>query len=410
LQRQVVVTGIGVLSPLGDSPAALHRALCEGASEGTSRLAPIEGFAVEGLPMGRAVELRGFDPARYLGDGNFRPLDRTGLLAACAARLALDDAGWGGDAVAGGELALLVGTVFGSVRTIAEFDRRGLQAGPLYVKPFDFANSVINAAAGQTAIWHHLRGPNSTVSAGTASGVQAIALGADLVAEGRVEVALAGGAEELCWESFLAFSRAGMVANGDGTPRPFDAARGGFALGEGAAFLVLESAAGAAARGARVLATVLGHGAAFDPSQGGDARSGAGAVARAVRSALAQAGLEAEDVSAVSAAASGHPRADDAEARGLAGALGMRVASVPVTAPKGVLGECLGASGALQAAAMVAAMEAGELPGVAGFAAAAPGFPLWAISNDTTPVDITVGLVDGVGLDGPCCALLLGKG
>src|SRR6185295_10642965 len=81
--RRVVVTGMGVLSPLGDSPAALHRALCEGASH----LAPIEGFAVEGLPMDRAVELRGFDPARYLGEGNFRPLDRTGLLAACAARL-----------------------------------------------------------------------------------------------------------------------------------------------------------------------------------------------------------------------------------------------------------------------------------------------------------------------------------
>lgn len=405
MRRRVVVTGMGVLSPLGDSPAALHRALCGGASH----LGPVEGFAIEGLPTNRAVELRGFDPARYLGEGNFRPLDRTGLLAACAARLALDDAGWTGDAVAGGELALLVGTTFGSLRTIAEFDRRGLEAGPLYVKPFDFANSVINAAAGQTAIWHHLRGPNSTVSAGTASGVQAIALGADLVAEGRVEVAIAGGAEELCWESFVAFSRAGMVANGDGTPRPFDAERSGFALGEGAAFLVLESGEGATTRGARVLAEVLGHGAAFDPSQGTDERRGAEAVARAVKLALEHAGLQAEDVNAVSAAASGHRRADVAEARGLAAALGMSVASVGVTAPKGAFGECLGASGALQAVALLAAMEAGELPGVAGFTAAPPGFPLWAISDQTTPVDLAVGLVDGVGLDGPCCALLLGR-
>ena len=405
MPRRVVVTGVGVLSPLGDSPAALHRALCGGASH----LAPVEGFAVEGFSMNRAVELRGFDPARYLGEGNFRPLDRTGLLAACAARLALDDSGWTGDAVASGELALLVGTMFGSLRTIAEFDRRGLQAGPLYVKPFDFANSVINAAAGQTAIWHHLRGPNSTVCAGTASGVQAIALGADLVAEGRVEVAIAGGAEELCWESFVAFSRAGVVANGDGTPRPFDEKRSGFALGEGAAFLVLESGEGAAARGARVLAEVLGHGEAFDPSQGTDERRGAETVTRAVRLALEHAGLQAEDVSVVSAAASGHRRADAAEARGLAAALGMSVASVGVTAPKGAFGECLGASGALQAVALLAAMEAGELPGVAGFTTAPPGFPLFAISDQTTPVDLAVGLVDGVGLDGPCCALLLGR-
>ena len=410
MARDVVVTGLGVLSPLGDSAAALHRALCDAPGTPARHLAPVEGFSAEGMPSARAVELRGFDPARYLGDANFRPLDRTGQLAACAARLALDDSGWSGAAAAERELALIVGTVYGSVHTIAEFDRRGVEAGWLYVKPFDFANSVINAAAGQTAIWHHLRGPNSTVSAGTASGVQAIALAADLVAGGRVDVALAGGAEELCWQSFLAFARAGMSANGDGTPRPFDSKRSGFALGEGAAFLVLESAEGAAGRGARVLARVLGHGSAFDPSQGRDEESGAGAVARAVRLALAHAGVEADAVGAVSAAASGHRAADRCEAAGLAAALGAHAADVPVTAPKGALGECLGASGALQAVALVAALQAGELPGTAGYGVTDEGFPLRGVRDETQPIDAAIGLVDGVGLDGPCCALLLGRG
>ena len=403
--RGVVITGVGVLSPLGDSAEALHRALCDG----VDARRPVEGFAVDGLPVQEAVELRGFDPARYLGDANFRPLDRTCLLAACAARLALVDAGWSAEAVGEGELALLVGTMYGSVRTIAEFDRRGLEAGPLYVKPFEFANSVINAAAGQTAIWHHLRGPNSTVSAGTASGVQAIALGADMVAEGRCAVALAGGAEELCFESFLSFCRAGALTSGGEGARPFDARRRGFVLGEGAAFLVLESAEGAAARGARTLGTVLGHGAAFDPSQGDDGASGARALSRAVRLALASAGLDPSAVAAVSTAASGHPHADRKEACGLAMALGSRVATVPVTAPKGVFGECLGASGALQAAAMLAAMEAGVLPGVPGFTSGDAGFPLAAASPAPVAVDLAVGLVNGVGLDGPCCSLLLGR-
>jgi len=360
LQRQVVVTGIGVLSPLGDSPAALHRALCEGARGGTSHMAPIEGFAVEGLPMGRAVELRGFDPARYLGDGNFRPLDRTGLLAACAARLALDDAGWGGDAVAGGELALLVGTVFGSLRTIAEFDRRGLQAGPLYVKPFDFANSVINAAAGQTAIWHHLRGPNSTVSAGTASGVQAIALGADLVAEGRVEVALAGGAEELCWESFLAFSRAGMVANGDGTPRPFDAARGGFALGEGAAFLVLESAERARRRGARTYARLAGWGLGCDATH--LTKPDAPGQARALRQALRLAGLQPRDVGYCNAHGTATRIGDVVERDALAEVWGGDLDRLRVSSTKALHGHLLGAAGALEAVATVLALHRRALP------------------------------------------------
>jgi 3-oxoacyl-(acyl-carrier-protein) synthase len=430
MRRAVVITGIGVLSPLGDSAAALHRALCDGAAA----VGPVEGFAVDGLPGARAVELRGFDPGRYLGaDGNFRPLDRTGQLAACAARLALDDAGWDSAAVGERELALVVGTMYGSVRTIAEFDRRGIQAGPLYVKPFDFANSVINAAAGQTAIWHHLRGPSSTVSAGTASGVQAIALGADLVADGRAEVVVAGGAEELCFESLVSFARAGLLANhegepeagasvaerasgqpvgravnGDGPPRPFDGQSGGLLLGEGAAFLVLESAEGAAARGARVLGSVLGHGAAFDPSQGGDLAIGARAVERAVRLALAHADLPPPAVGAVAAAAGGHRATDAREAAGLQAALGEHAATVPVVAPKGSFGECLGASGALQAVTLIAAMHAGELPGTAGFRAAA-GFPLGGVSAASRPLDAAVGLVDGVALDGPCCALLLGR-
>ena len=403
MRAEVVVTGLGVVSPLGDSAAALHGALLAG----RTAFAPISGFPVDGAGPREAAEVAGFDPARYLGDANFRPLDRTGLLAACAARLALADAGWGAGA-GPAELSLVLGTMYGSVRTIAEFDRRGMQAGPLYVKPFDFANSVINAAAGQTAIWHDLRGANSTVSTGNTSGVQALAVAADLVASGRAAVALAGGAEELCFESLVAFARSGALLPAGEAPRPFDARRRGFALGEGAAFLVLETAEGAAARGARVLARVLGHGSAFDASQGRDPASAARAVGRAVRIALGDAGLDAADVDAVSASASGHPAADRAEAAGLAAALGEHARALPVTAPKGAFGECLGASGALQAAALVAAMGAGELPGVPGLAEPEAGFALAAASATPSRGALGVALLDGVGLDGPCCAVLLG--
>jgi 3-oxoacyl-[acyl-carrier-protein] synthase II len=404
--QDVVVTGIGVLSPLGDSAAALHTAL----RDGVDALGPITAFPTDGLPRARGVELRDFDPARYLGDANFRPLDRTGLLAACAARLALVDAGLGEEDLSAREVGLFVGTNFGSVRTIAEFDRRGLEAGPLYVKPFDFANSVINAAAGQTAIWHHLRGPSSTVSAGAASGVQAIALAADAVAEGRAEVALAGGAEELSFESLLSFARAGLLASDGEAPRPFDARGTGFVLGEGAAFLVLEAADRAAARGARTLARVLGHGAAFDPSQGTNLATGRRAVARAVRLALDDANVAPEAVDAVSAAASGSRCGDLREAAGLGDALGARAATVAVTAPKALLGECLGASGALQAAALVAAMGAGELPGVPRFERGADGFGLGGVRSQPVARELRVGLVDGVGFDGPCCVVVLGRG
>src|SRR5581483_9102239 len=203
MRRRVVVTGAGVVSPLGDSAAALHAALMVG----RCALAPSDLVAGSALHAGA---IAAFDPQRYLGDANFRPLDRTGQLATVAARLALDDAGLDAAAVGAREVGLVLGTTYGSVRTIAEFDRRGIEVGPLYVKPFDFANSVINAAAGQTAIWHQLRGPSSTVACGAASGVAALALAADMIASGRADVVLAGGAEELSFESLVSFARMGL--------------------------------------------------------------------------------------------------------------------------------------------------------------------------------------------------------
>ncbi|MFP3940935.1 MAG: beta-ketoacyl synthase N-terminal-like domain-containing protein, partial [Thermoanaerobaculia bacterium] len=221
--REVVVTGTGVVSCLGDCLAAVHRALVAG----ERGLGPPEAeeLAALGAPAG---EVRGFDAAAYAGAGNYRPLDRTGRLAVAAAALALEAGGWGPEERRERRMGLVLGTMFGSVRTIAEFDRRALTAGPNYVKPFDFANSVINAAAGQAAIWHGLPGVNATVAGGTGAGVQALAQAGDLVAAGRAEAVLAGGADELCLESFLGFHRAGLLcgSNGQGSaprPVPFDA-------------------------------------------------------------------------------------------------------------------------------------------------------------------------------------------
>ena len=175
-ERRVVVTGMGVLSALGDSPRSLHEALCEG----RSGVQPVSWEEADGMPellFGR-VE---FDPRTYLPDGNLRPLDRTGRLAVASAGLALADAGWTAEALEETEVGFVAGTMFGSVHTIAGFDRRAMEAGPNYAKPMEFANSVINAAAGQTAIWHNLWGINATISGGTASGAQAIAYASDLI-------------------------------------------------------------------------------------------------------------------------------------------------------------------------------------------------------------------------------------
>jgi 3-oxoacyl-[acyl-carrier-protein] synthase II len=409
--RRVMVTGAGVVSPLADSTAALHAALCRG----ERALGPPEDPDLAGLhsPLAHPLvgQLRGFDPATYVGEGNFRPLDRTGRLAVAAAELALAAAGWSREARRLADVGFVLGTMFGSVRTIAEFDRRALTAGPNYVKPFDFANSVINAAAGQAAIWHGLRGVNATVAGGTGAGVQALGYAAGLVAGGQADALLAGGADELCLESFLGFGRAGLLCNANGhgpaRPVPFDARRNGFAPAEGAALLVLEPAESAARRGAPILGEILGQGAAFDPARGSDPDSAAGAVARAVLAALEAAAVDPGELACASTSASGSVTLDRYEAAGLARALGAAAAELPVTAAKAGLGEALGASGALQTAVLLEALRTGELPGVAGLERLEAGLPLAGIRAESTRISGRIGLVTALDRHGGAHALVL---
>jgi 3-oxoacyl-[acyl-carrier-protein] synthase II len=505
-RRRVVITGAGVVSPLGDSPAALHRALAAGVSArkpielfpihlpgrdpasltGPPGLSPVgltgppgQGAASltgsrdrdPGRPVAigcrEAGEIRSFDAQAYVGERNLRPLDRTSRLLVVAAQLALADSGWDAAAVAEREVGLVLGTTFCSVRTIAEFDRRAQRLGPAHASPFEFANSVINAAAGQAAIWHRLRGVNSTIAGGEASGLLAIAQAAELVRAGRSPAVLAGGAEELCFESFFGYHRAGrlcgsrvgrtgadglgarqaalperddggsrgaglpvqavaaggaadggaaeVVGESDGAgsagerPVPFDAGRNGFSLSEGAGLLMLEEAESAAARGATIRAELLGWASAFAAVP--DAAGTAEALGRAVRLALGDAAASPAEIGFVSASASGSLEVDRAEALGLAAALGARAATVPVTAIKAMLGEGMGVSGAWQVIDLVETIGDGRLPGIAGLARLEPGLSLAGAGAATRQLgrdERRRVLATAISADGHCAALVLG--
>lgn len=406
-RRRVVVTGSGVISPHGDSPEKLHAALCEG----SRALRSIERFNNENMPDLQAGEID-FAPREYLGSRNLRPLDRTSQLVTAAVQLALDTTGWTPERRKEQEVGLVLGTMFGGINTIFAFDRRILEAGPAYVKPLDFANSVINAAAGQTAIWHDLRGLNTTVTGGgTNAGLQALIYGFDMIRGGQATTLIAGGGEELCFEILYGFYRAGrLYSPSDGSLVgcvPFEARRSGFALSEGVAMLVLEEAQAACARGATILAEVRGQGGAFDASRGRDPESAARSVERAVRLALADAVLEPRDIDAVSASANGSPLGDRSEAEGLAAVFGEGAAELPVTAIKSMLGEALGASGGLQAVAMLETMKSGVLPGIAGLEQLEEGFPLRRVSRDNRQLEVRRALLTSTGLDGNTCALVI---
>lgn len=407
--RRVVITGAGVISPLADSGEDLHERLFEG----QSGLAPIT-FDDDPDMAPRLGGRLDFDARQYLPDGKLRPLDRTGKLVIAAARLALENAGWAADDCREREIGLVLGTMYCSLHTIAAFDQRALNAGPQYVRPFDFANTVINAAAGQTAIWHQLRGINATLAGGTAAGLEALAYAADLIRSGRSEAVVAGGGDELCFESFLSFERSGLLcADQDQGPHPvpFDPLRNGMALSEGAALLVLESWDSARRRDAPVLAEILGHASGFDPSRGEDAEPARQAIGRNLRAALADARLDVDDIDAFSAAANGGRRLDHHEALGAMDAFADRQNPLPVTAIKSMVGESLGASGALQTLAMVHGMKQHRLPGIAGLTTAPDDCaPVLSLQSAGRELTIERAMISAVGLDGHVCSLVLGSG
>jgi 3-oxoacyl-[acyl-carrier-protein] synthase II len=409
MRNRVVITGVGIVSSLGDSSASLHNSLCAG----RRALKPVESFSTDGLGCPLGGEIPSFDAQKYLGRRNLRPLDRTSRLVTSAAQLALNDSGWSESLRKDEEVGLVLGTMFCSVHTISEFDRRALNVGPAYASPMDFSNTVINAAAGQTAIMHNLRGVNSTISTGITSGLQAIAYATDVIRSGRAQAILAGGAEEMCFESFYGFDRAGLLCRSDERegdfPIPFDKRRNGFALGEGAALLMLENATFARARGARPLAEITGHGFGYDCSQGEDELSAVEAVASSIRHALNDAFIGPHEIDCLSASANGSPNGDRHEARGVFSGLNGQTRKLPLTAIKSMLGETLGASGPIQTVALLETMRDGVLPGIKSLEEIDDDFAFDLISADNTEIDLETALVNSVSFDGHCCSVVLSR-
>ena len=402
--RAVSITGLGAICAAGDRPSTIHDALCSG----QSALAPSALLAADITGHHQVAEVRDFKPQWYLGNRPVGPLDRTGRLAAVGVELALADAGWTLERRKAQPVGLVLGTMFCSVRTIGEFDRRAQHAGPEYASPLDFSNTVLNAAAGQVGIWHHLRGVNSTISAGSVSGAHAIGYAADLIRRGRADAVIAGGVEELCFESFHGFRRAGWLAGSDngavGCSVPFDVRRSGVAVGEGAAFLVLEADDIAQARGAKILGRIDGFAAGYDPRREAERHDGANALSDVIRRVMKEAGAQITEVGFVMSSASGSPVLDGREATGIGGALGT---STPVTAVKSTVGEALGASGALQAIAAIESLRTGRVPGIAGLEQPDPAIEVSLLRPGVQATSARRALVTAIAREGNCCALAI---
>jgi len=397
MNGRVGVTAAGVISAIGAGIESFGCNLESGA---------VAAAESERFPGVTVAEIKCFDPQPWLGSKGIRVLDRSARLLAVAAKMALDDAGLSQENSETGDpsLGLVCGTVFGSLHSISSFDWSGLQEGPNWVNPTEFANTVINAPAGQAAIKHKLRGVNSTVCAGVASGLFAIDYAAEFLRFGRARALLAGGVEELCEESVCGFTKTGAISP-SGTARPFAANRDGVVPGEGSALLMLEPEEVAAERGRIPWLEILGFGFSQDAHAICEFDLHGDGATEALRQALENSGIAPEQVACIVSSASGSPRGDAMEARALERVFGGCLSEIPICAPKAAFGEAMGASGAFCAIVAGLSLQRQAIPPTAGFVQQESS--RLRLSSTSLPVSGEYALVNAFGCDGNNASLVI---
>ncbi len=354
---RIVVTGLGVVSSLGIGGAAFWA----NASAGATGIRVATLFDTEGLPCHLAGEVSDLDPKAYLPKKGLRNLNRSIIFGRTAARCALDVAGLVEAPPDPGATGVVLGTNGSCTSQMLEFDR---DAGRGFVDPLMFPNTGVSAPACQISVFEGYHSQTSTLSSGHAAGLEAIAVGAQVLRAEEATVVIAGGVEELCAATYAAAACGGRLyrddtpANGH-WPGPF--AGRGVVPGEGSACLILERAPDAYARHANVLAEISGVATAFDPCVFATHEAHAEPMIAVIRDALEASGITPDQVDCVISGAQGHPAADEAEAEALARVFAGR--RVPVVAICSQLGDTHGAMGAFQAAAAVLTIQHRGLAG-----------------------------------------------
>ncbi len=360
--RRVVVTGLGVLSTLGTSPANLWASLVAG----KSGIAPIQRFATDDYRTRFAAEITALDPVAVLDRKQARRMDRFTQFAVVAARQAVLQAGI--DIKADPErVGVIIGSALSGFETFETATETMLFKGPRRVSPFAVPMTIPNMAPGTVAIDVGAKGPAFAHASAFASAAHAIGEAMRMIEDDRADVVIAGGSEACITPLALAgFDAMGSLSRRNEEPeravRPFDRDRDGCAMAEGAGILLLESLEGAMSRGATILAELVGYGATADAFHEVRLAPGGEGIASAMTAALADAGLKPSDVGYLNAHGTATVMNDAYETAAIKQAFGSAAYSMPVSSTKSMTGHMLGAAGGLEAVISILAMNEAVLP------------------------------------------------
>ena len=402
--RRVVITGMGVLSPIGNSLDTFWN----NAVAGVNGIATIAKFPIpEGFPVTIAGELKDFDPARYMDVKTARRSADFTLYAVAAAKMAVDDSGIDFKAEPDPyRCGCTVGSGVGGIEITEKEVLRMERGRTAKVSPFSIPEFIANMAAGTIAIEHGLRGPNYGVVSACATGLHSIGAALRLIQHGEADVMLAGGAEgPICPIAVASFAALHALSTRNDDPahacRPFDRDRNGFIMSEGGAVLVLEEYERAKRRGARIYCEVAGFGQTCDAYHMTAPMPDGEAGARAMKSAMAEAGVDGAAVDYINAHGTSTPMNDKVETLVIKKALGEEAArKVSISSTKSMTGHLLGGTGALETVACAKAIETGVIPPTINYTTPDPDCDLDYTPNTARERKVDVALNNSLGFGG----------
>ncbi|MEE8282932.1 MAG: beta-ketoacyl-ACP synthase II [candidate division NC10 bacterium] len=401
MMRRVVVTGLGVVSPVGIGVDLFWKAILSG----TSGIGRITIYDPTGHGCQIAAEVKDFDPLRWIEKKEIRKMDVFVQYAMAAGMMAADDGDLKLTDERRGRVGVLVGTGMGGIPMLVEQHRILLEKGSDRVSPFFISGIIPNMASGRISMQLGAKGPNLCVSTACATGNHAIGDSFRIIQRGEADMMLAGGTEAVIGPLCVAgFNNAKALSTRNGEPerasRPFDKERDGFVMGEGAAVLVLEVLEHALDRGARIYAELIGYGMSADahhitaPAPGGE-----GAV-ESMRAALRDAGIPPEAVDYINAHGTSTPYNDANETLAIKRVFGDHAYRMAVSSIKSMIGHTLGAAGAIEGAATVLALKQGIVPPTINYEYPDPDCDLDYVPNTARELAVQVALNNSFGFGG----------
>ena len=408
--RRVVVTGVGAVTPVGNTAEEFWAALIQG----KSGIGPVTRFDASPLPTRIAGELKGFDPLRYIDKKDDRKLDPFLKYAIACAAMAVEDAGLNVERVDRTRFGVLVGSGIGGITTLLETHKVLLEKGPDRVSPFFIPMLIINMASGLISMRFGARGPNSSVVTACATGNHAIGDAMKIIQRNDADVMIAGGSEAIILPlTFAGFCQMKAMSTRNDDPgrasRPFDATRDGFVCGEGGGLLVLESLDHALARDARIYAEVVGYGMTGDAHHMTAPDPEADGASRAMSLALRDAGVEPASVGYINAHGTSTLYNDKSETMAIKRVFGDHARKLAVSSTKSMTGHLLGAAGGIEAIATAFAIHHGILPPTINYETPDPDCDLDYVPNQARKQDVEIALSNAFGFGGTNATLVLRK-